>query len=116
MAVAAGSFDGGPYLYAGGHRAILDTDYQALVTDMQVGYATLTAARTVYFPDVDTYPLGQDFIVADESGQCSPDRPLLLAPGPGTNDIIGDGTPIAITGPNQGLRFRRGRTNLWILV
>ncbi|SFG64767.1 hypothetical protein [Methylobacterium gossipiicola] len=99
-----------------GHTAAPDADYQALVTDVQIGFPVLTAARTVYFPDVDTYPLGQDFVVADESMQCSPDRPIIMAPGPGTNDQIGDGTPIAITAPNQGLRFRRGRANLWILV
>lgn len=107
---------GGIPMLFGGHTPVFDADYLAVQTDTHIGFQSLTAARTCFFPDVDFYPFGQPFIVADESGLCSPDLPILLSPGPGSNDLIGDGTPLAITGPRQGLRFVRGRANLWILL
>jgi len=98
------------------YQAVFDQDYTAGSTVGQVGYRTLTAQRTMFFPDVDTYPFNKDFVLADASGQCSPDRPILMAPGVNTGDQIGNGSQIALSSPNQGFRFRRGGVNLWILV
>lgn len=101
-----------------GSTPVLDADYQCLPTDVQVVTRTLTAPRAVYLPDVDTYPLGQDLVIFDESGTCSPETPILIYPGPDTDDVIGgaDGNLILIEQPYFPLRFRRGTVNLWVRV
>ncbi|SFG88162.1 hypothetical protein SAMN05192565_1151 [Methylobacterium gossipiicola] len=99
-----------------GHTPAPDADYQALVTDVQIGFAVLTAARTVTLPDVDLYPIGQVLFIADESGQCSVDRPITVTTGAGTNDTIAGQVAIQITDAYQGLGFRRGAANVWIIA
>lgn len=99
-----------------GHTPAPDADYQALVTDVQIGFAVLTAARTVTLPDVDLYPMGQVLFIADESGQCSVDRPITVTTGAGTNDTIAGQVAIQITDAYQGLGFRRGAANVWIIA
>lgn len=93
-----------------------DANYQALVTDVQIGFAVLTAARTVTLPDVDLYPIAQVLFIADESGQCSADRPITITVGAGTSDTIGGQVAIQITDAYQGIGFRRGAANLWIIA
>lgn len=97
-----------------GHTAVLDKNYQVLPTDVQVGMVVLTAPRVVSLPDVDTFPLGQDLVIADESGACSDALTITIQPGAGTGDTIAGATSIVLTSPYQGLRFRRGAANLWI--
>lgn len=99
-----------------GHTAAPDSDYQALATDVQIGFAVLTSPRTVILPDVDLYPIGQVLFIADESGQCSVDRPITVAVGAGTSDTIGGQAAIQITDAYQGIGFRRGAANLWIIA
>lgn len=101
---------------AGGHTAVSDANYQALQSDVQVGMVTLTAPRTVYLPDVDGFPLGQDLVIADESGACSETLTIAIQPGPGSGDIIGgvDASTVILSNPYQAQGFRRGATNLWI--
>lgn len=100
-----------------GHTAVNDADYTILSSDVQVGVVSLTAPRTLSLPDVDAFPLGQDLVIADESGACSDTLTITIQPGPGTDDIIGgpDGpTSIVLFSPYQSARFRRGAANLWI--
>ncbi|BDL41082.1 hypothetical protein [Methylorubrum sp. GM97] len=99
-----------------------DADYQCLATDRQVAMEALTASRVISLPDVDSFPFGQDLLIADESGACSDVRLIKVRPGVGTDDTIGgaDNDPalsvgvIALSSPYQAVRFRRGATNLWI--
>lgn len=98
------------------YKSILDADYVALSDDTQIGFAVLSAPRTVTLPDVDLYPIGQVLFIADESGQCSVDRPITIAVGAGTNDTIAGQTAIQITDAYQGLGFRRGAANVWIIA
>lgn len=100
-----------------GHTTVSDTNYQCLTTDVQVGIVSLTAARTISLPDVDSFPLGQDLVIADESGACSDTLTITIQPGASTGDIIGGpegATTILLTSPYQAARFRRGAANLWI--
>lgn len=99
-----------------GHTQAPDANYLALVTDTQIGFAVLTAPRTVVLPDVDLYPLGQVLFIADESGQCSPDRPILIVVGAGSNDTIAGQGGIQLTDPYQGIGLRRGAANIWIIA
>ncbi|MDV2988137.1 UNVERIFIED_CONTAM: hypothetical protein Q9R58_27940 [Methylobacteriaceae bacterium AG10] len=97
-----------------GYAPIDDADYQCLATDTQVGFRTLTASRVVSLPDVDTFPLGQDLVIADESGACSDTITITVQPGAGTGDTIAGASSIILSSPYQALRFRRGTANLWI--
>lgn len=104
-----------------GHTLVADADYQCLSTDLQVGMKPLTAARTIWLPDVDTFPF-QDLVIADESGACSEALSIKIRPGASTDDTIGgaDTDPdlgvgvVALSSPYQAVRFRRGAANLWI--
>jgi hypothetical protein len=100
-----------------GHTPVPDANYQCLQRDVQVGMTTLTAPRTISLPDVDTFPLGQDLVIADESGACSDTLTITIQPGPGTGDIIGSpegATTFVLSSPYQAVRLRRGAANLWI--
>lgn len=102
-----------------GHTSVFDQNYSGLSSDVQVGFRTLTAPRIYSLPDVDTYALGQDHVVADESGACSDALTITIQPGAGTGDIIGGpegATTFVLTSPYQAVRFRRGAANLWIRV
>ncbi|MEN3213619.1 hypothetical protein PUR23_26855 [Methylorubrum populi] len=101
----------------GTHTPVADADYQGLPTDEQIGLVALTAPRTISLPDVDSFPLGRDIVIADESGACSDTLTITIQPGAGTGDVIGgpDGaTNIVLFTPYQAARFRRGAANLWI--
>lgn len=100
-----------------GHTIVSDTNYQCLATDVQIGMVTLTAPRVISLPDVDTFPLGQDLVIADESGACSDTLTITIQPGASTGDIIGGpegATTIILFSAYQAVRFRRGAANLWI--
>lgn len=99
-----------------GYAPVDDTDYQCIASDTQVGYRTLTAPRTVSLPDVDTFPLGQDLVIADESGALSDTTTITVQPGAGTGDTIAGASALILSSPYQAVRFRRGATNLWIRV
>lgn len=100
-----------------GHTPVPDANYQCLQNDVQVGMIALTAPRTISLPDVDSFPLGQDLVIADESGACSDALTITIQPGSGTGDIIGGpegATTIVLFSPYQAVRLRRGAANLWI--
>ncbi len=102
-----------------GHTSVFDQNYAGSASDVQVGFRTLTAPRIYSLPDLDAYPLGQDHIVADESGACSDALTITIQPGPSTGDIIGGpegATTIVLSSPYQAVRFHRGAANLWIRV
>lgn len=98
------------------HVSVADADYQVLVTDTQIGFTLLTLPRTIFLPDVDLYPMGQLLFVADETGQCSPERAITISVGSGTSDTIAGQTAIQITDAYQGIGFRRGAANVWIVA
>lgn len=100
-----------------GHTPVPDANYQCLQNDVQVGMIALTAPRTISLPDVDSFPLGHDLLIADESGACSDALTITIQPGSGTGDIIGGpegATTIVLFSPYQAVRLRRGAANLWI--
>lgn len=99
-----------------GHTLVSDANYQILATDVQVGVIALTAPRVLSLPDVDSFPLGQDLVIADESGACSDTLTITIQPGPSTGDAIGgaENSTLILFAPYQAVRFRRGAANLWI--
>ena len=99
-----------------GHTAAPDADYYVSLSDTQVGFANLSAPRTVYLPDVDAYQLGQVLFIADESGQCSVSKIITIVPTPGSGDSIAGQPAIQITDAYQGISLRRGAANVWIIA
>lgn len=98
-----------------GVTPVFNSNYNCLSTDVQVVMRTLEVTRSIYLPDVDSYPFGQDLVIFDESGNCSPNVPILIYPGIGTNDTIaGVESFIILEQPYFPLRFRRGTVNLWV--
>lgn len=98
-----------------GHTSVSDANYQILVTDVQVGVIALTAPRVLSLPDVDSFPLGQDLVIADESGACSDALTITIQPRAGTGDVLGvSGGILQLFDAYQSARFRRGAANLWI--
>jgi hypothetical protein len=103
---------------ATGHTPVSDANYQVLASDVDVAYTALTAPRTVKLCDVDTYPLGQDLVIGDESGSCSSNLPITILVGDGTSDTIpqqSDNT-IVLAYAYASVRLRRGAADIWKIV
>lgn len=103
---------------ATGHTPLSDTNYQVSFSDVDVAFTALTAPRVVKLCDVDTYPLGQDLVIGDESGACSATITITILVGDGTSDTIpqqSDGT-IVLAYPFASVRLRRGAANIWKIV
>ena len=99
---------------AGNARAAVnDTSYAAKATDTYVGFTALTAPRTVTLPLANTYPPGQPLWIADETGGCSTDHPIVVAAA-GSDTIAGQSNVVAAS-PYQKLAFHTNGTNLWTL-
>ncbi|GJE54602.1 hypothetical protein [Methylobacterium thuringiense] len=100
------------------HTAVANTNYTVLASDVHVGFASLTASRVVTLCDVDTYPLGQDLVIGDETGACSDAIRITVQIGGGTGDSIpqqSDGI-IVLAYPYASVRLRRGAANIWLIV
>jgi hypothetical protein len=101
-----------------GHTAVSDANYQVVASDVDVAFTVLTASRVVKLCDVDTYPLGQDLVIGDESGSCSATNTITILVGDGTSDTIpqqSDGT-IVLAYAFASVRLRRGAANIWKIV
>ncbi len=59
-------------------NGISDTNYTATSTDTLIAYVTLTAARTVTLPAASSVPAGKQFIIKDESGNCSSGNTITI--------------------------------------
>jgi hypothetical protein len=92
---------------------VQDVNYAVKATDTYVGYATLTAPRTVTLPAASAYLYGQPLWIADETGQCSTDDPIVVAAA-GSDTIAGQPNAI-IANPYGKLAFHSNGTNLWTL-
>lgn len=68
---------------------VSDTNYTINMADSIVGFTALTAARTATLPSASSVPAGKQFVIKDESGNCS---------GGNTITILGtvDGTANAV--------------------
>lgn len=92
-------------------RAVSDVNYAAQVADTYVAYAALTAPRTVTLPLASSYPPGQPLWVADETGNCSTDAPIIVA-GAGGDTIAGQPN-VSMASPYQKLALHSNGTDLW---
>ncbi|MGA4550562.1 hypothetical protein [Methylorubrum aminovorans] len=96
-----------------GDTAVYDRDHVALASEVQIGFRALTAPRLVTLPDVDAFPLGQDLVVADQSGACSEARTITIRAGFATGDTISGASQVVLNSPYQTIRLRRASTGVW---
>lgn len=96
-----------------GDTAVYDRDHVAVASEVQIGFRALTAPRFVTLPDVDTFPLGQDLVVADQSGACSDTLTITIQPGAGTGDTISGVSQVVLNSPYQTIRLRRAGAGVW---
>ena len=96
-----------------GRTPVSDVNYGVKASDTYVGIAALTAPRTVTLPPAAQYPPGQPLAIADESGACGPDRPILIAAA-GPDSIAGQ-PAVTMQSPFQKAVLHANGTNLWTL-
>jgi hypothetical protein len=94
--------------------AVSDANYTALVTDRNVAYTAVTAARTVTLPAAASYPTGTRLSVFDESGSCSAANSITAATA-GSDTI--DGATSAIIPVAYGyLALESNGSNKWTVI
>lgn len=96
------------------HRApVDDTNYSVKLSDSYVAYTALSAPRTVTLPLAESYPTGQALWIADETGGCGTDTPIIVAAA-GSDTIVGQPNHV-IAYPYGKFAFHSNGTNLWTL-
>ncbi|MCJ2108018.1 hypothetical protein MKK70_22110 [Methylobacterium sp. E-041] len=88
-----------------GCTPVQTTAYTANANDLHIAIAALTTGCVVTLPAASAYPLGQDLVVADETGLCSAALPISVVPR-GADTILGNAAP-SIGSPGGVLIFRR---------
>jgi hypothetical protein len=96
-----------------GRAAVNNADYLVKPTDTYVGVTNLTAPRTLTLPFADSYPPGQTLFIADESGQCSTDTPIIIAAS-GSDTIAGQIND-TMQSPFQKVALHTNGTSMWIV-
>ncbi len=94
--------------------AVSDANYSAAITDTYIGFRALTAPRTVTLPAASTYPQGQSFTIADESGNCSTPVPITIAIS--GSDTIAGSTSVQMSTGYLTLTLHSNGTNLWTVA
>ena len=85
-------------------NGISDTNYTATSTDTLIAYVTLTAARTVTLPAASSVPAGKQFIIKDESGNCSSGNTITIV---GIIDgVSNQTTPVIVVPANRTAAMR----------
>lgn len=96
-----------------GRSAVSDTNYPVKASDTYVGVSLLTAPRTLTLPPAANYPPGQPLYIADESGACGTDRPIIIAAA--GQDSIGGQPNVSMQSPFQKAVLHSNGTNMWTL-
>jgi hypothetical protein len=80
-------------------HAVSDANYTVAAGISTVAYTSITAARTLTLPASSSFNTGQQLLVVDESGSCSPTKTITL--GAAGSDTI-DGATSAVIGAAYG--------------
>lgn len=95
--------------------AIADAPYTALVTDRQVAYSSLTAARVVTLPAASAYPAGAVLSIVDESGACSSTN-TITASCAGSDKINGNASSAVLSVAYGLLQLQGNGSNAWTIM
>jgi hypothetical protein len=91
-----------------------DVNSTAKITDRQIAYASLTAARTITLEAASAYPSGALLTIVDESGMCSAALTLTIARA--GSDTINGGTSAILAAPYSSLVIESNGVNGWVIV
>lgn len=94
-----------------GRKAVADANYAAQAADVFVAFTGLTAPRTVTLPLASTYQPGQALWIADETGLCGTDKPIIVAAA--GSDTIGNQPNVTMQSPFQKLALHSNGSGLW---
>ena len=114
LVVQDGSTAGGWPQALATRTAVADAAYAVLVTDRQIAYTTLTAARAVTLPAASAYPVGAQLTLIDESGNCS--ATLTLTLNRAGSDAINGATSAVVSAPYGYLALESNGSNAWTIV
>lgn len=106
-----GATVGGIPLARCGRKAVANANYAAVPGDAYVGMTQLTATLTVSLPAAASFEPGQALYIADESGACSENLPIIIS-ATGSDTIAGQPSVLLAT-PYQKLTFHSNGSNLW---
>ncbi|SRR5579883_201478 len=94
--------------------AVSDANYSVKITDRQVAYTAITAARIVSLPAASSYPVGATLTVIDESGACSPVKTIALSRA-GADTINGAASAVIACAYGY-LALESNGANAWTIV
>lgn len=112
-----GNYNSNHQVFAGGfartRTVVNNTNYTILRTDMKVSFvAALTAPRVATLPTINnTVADGQEFLVVDESGTCSPTNTITVAGQGGV--LVNGAASVTLNSPYAQVRIHANGTN-WI--
>ncbi len=97
---------------------VSDAAYSALVTDRQIAYTAITAARVVSLPAAASYPAGAVLEVVDESGNCSLSKTITVSrAGSDTiSGLPGSTTSAVLSGPNASIALESNGVSQWTVL
>ncbi len=114
VVVQDGTTEGGWPADLANRTAVSDAAYIALITDRQIAYTALTAARAVSLPAAASYPTGTRLVVVDESGSCS--ATLTITVNRAGSDTINGTTSAVIASAYGFVALESNGSNKWTIV
>jgi hypothetical protein len=96
-------------------KSVSDAAYVALITDRQIAFSALTAARIVTLPAASAYPAGATLSIIDESGACSAALTITAARA-GSDTINGSATSAVLANAFGALQLQSNGVNGWTIV
>ena len=94
--------------------AVADANYAVKITDRQVAYTALTAARTASLPAAAAYPTGAVLLIIDESGACSASKTITISRAGA--DTINGASSAAISQAYGFVAIESNGANAWTIV
>ena len=93
---------------------VSDANYTVLSTDLVIGIATLTAARTLSLPAASAFPTAQTLLIFDESGAASSSIAVTIAAN--GSDLIDGAASVAINSAYGFIALQSNGVGKWTLI
>jgi hypothetical protein len=93
---------------------VADANYTALISDKNIAYTSITAARTVTLCAASAYPVGYRLTIFDESGSVSATNSVTVARA--GSDTINGATSASLTSAYGVLALESNGASKWTLI
>jgi hypothetical protein len=94
--------------------SVADANYSIKITDRQVAYTAITAARTVTLPAAAAYPTGAVLLIVDESGSVSASNTLTVSRASG--DLINGAAAVTLSSAYAFVALESNGSSAWTIV